>query len=351
MNKPLVSIVLPVYNVEKYLNRCIETIANQTYKNIEILLIDDGSTDRSGKLCDCWRDSDNRIKVIHKINQGLGMARNTGIDYAQGKYICFFDSDDYIEINTIEECVNKMESENSDIICFGLNEIDKKGNIKKVFIPKTKLDFYENRDVQNILVPEIIGPNQETGESANLRLSAWSFMYSSVLIHNINFRFVSERGIISEDVYSLLELFSRVQKASIIRKAFYNYCDNESSLSRVFRNDRYNKIKRFYFEVTELCKRLEYSSEVCKRLDGIYLSFAIAALKQVIESDLSLGNKIEYVKSIVEDDLLGKVLSNFNDTNENKMRKLLHKILRKKSNFLTYALISSKIKMDSFRFK
>lgn len=98
----LISLIVPVYNVEKYLDKCLETITNQTYSNMEIILIDDGSTDLSGKKCDEWEKKDSRVRVIHKKNGGLSSARNAGIDVAKGKYISFIDSDDYIELNMIE---------------------------------------------------------------------------------------------------------------------------------------------------------------------------------------------------------------------------------------------------------
>lgn len=102
MNK-LISLVVPVYNVEKYLDKCLETITKQTYSKLEIILVDDGSTDLSGKKCDEWEKKDARIKVIHKENGGLSSARNAGIDVATGEYITFVDSDDFIDYKMIEE--------------------------------------------------------------------------------------------------------------------------------------------------------------------------------------------------------------------------------------------------------
>ena len=111
----LVSIVVPVYNVEKYLNRCIFSIVNQTYKNIEIILVDDGSGDNSGTICDEWAEKDARIKVIHKSNGGLSSARNVGVSAVQGEYISFIDSDDYIRPTMIKDLVLCCEKFNADI--------------------------------------------------------------------------------------------------------------------------------------------------------------------------------------------------------------------------------------------
>ena len=119
MNLPKVSVVIPVYNVEKYLDRCIDSVVNQTYRNIEIILVDDGSPDGCPKKCDEWSEKDSRIKVIHKENQGLGMARNTGIDNATGEYIFFFDSDDFVETTLVEKCLFAIKTTASDAAVFG----------------------------------------------------------------------------------------------------------------------------------------------------------------------------------------------------------------------------------------
>ena len=116
MNKQdLISVIVPVYNVENYLKRCLDSIINQTYQNIEIILIDDGSTDNSGNLCEDYKKIDNRIKVVHKTNGGLSDARNTGIKKAKGKYITFVDSDDYVEYDYVEYLYNLIKKYDTNI--------------------------------------------------------------------------------------------------------------------------------------------------------------------------------------------------------------------------------------------
>ena len=105
------SIVLPIYNVERYLQRCLDSVLGQTYKNYEVIMVDDGSTDNCPAICDNYAARDTRIKVIHKQNAGLGMARNTGIENATGDYICFFDSDDFVATNLLELCAKELEKE------------------------------------------------------------------------------------------------------------------------------------------------------------------------------------------------------------------------------------------------
>ncbi len=117
-NQALISVIIPVYNVEEYLHKCVDSVINQTYKNIEILLIDDGSTDSSGRICDEYSAKDERIRVIHQQNGGLSVARNTGIDASNGDYIYFLDSDDYIAENALEILLTIAVTDNSEIVFY-----------------------------------------------------------------------------------------------------------------------------------------------------------------------------------------------------------------------------------------
>jgi glycosyltransferase involved in cell wall biosynthesis len=127
--KPIISIIVPIYNVEKYLDRCITSLRNQTLKNIEIILVDDGSPDNCPNLCDKYAQQDYRIKVIHQKNKGLGLARNAGIDIAQGKYIAFVDSDDYVSTKMYEQLYNESLKQDFDIIYCGVNSQKSNGKI------------------------------------------------------------------------------------------------------------------------------------------------------------------------------------------------------------------------------
>lgn len=125
----LVSIIIPVYNVEKYLNKCIDSVLNQTYKDLEVILVDDGSTDSSPEICDDYGQKDSRVKVIHKENGGQGEARNFGLDIAKGEYVLFVDSDDYIAKNTVELTLQRAEKYNADMVIFDYVMVDERGNI------------------------------------------------------------------------------------------------------------------------------------------------------------------------------------------------------------------------------
>lgn len=128
----LISIIIPVYNNDEYLDRRFNSITSQTYKNLEIILIDDESTDNSGPICDTWANKDNRIKVIHKHHEGVAVARNCGLRIAQGEYIGFADADDWVDANMFENLTTALEQFNADIAICGFEEIGNDSRIVKV---------------------------------------------------------------------------------------------------------------------------------------------------------------------------------------------------------------------------
>ena len=156
MDNYLVSIIVPIYNVEKYLDRCIQSILNQSYENLEIILVDDGSPDRSSEICDEYRKSDQRIKVVHKENGGLSDARNAGLILAKGKYIIFLDSDDYIEHTMVEDAVTVLEKNDSDIVIWGYyaDFVDEDENLisSKIINPCISGDFLKS-DFYEVTIP------------------------------------------------------------------------------------------------------------------------------------------------------------------------------------------------------
>lgn len=343
MEEKLVSIVLPIYNVEKYLNRCLESVVNQTYKNLEIILVDDGSTDGCPAICDDWAKRDERIMVIHKQNAGLGMARNTGIENATGDFICFYDSDDYIEIETIQKCVDVLEKNKAELVCYGLKNIDRCGKETGSLVPKVKKLLYSGEEVLNQFLPELIAPDPNKGGCPNFRMSAWSAVYSLKLIKTSSWRFVSEREIIAEDVYSLLGLYNHVNKVVVLPEALYCYCENDSSLSRSYKKDRYQKIKFFYQESLKLANELNYSEDIKHRISEPYLAFTIAAMKQEVAVGESKSAVISRLKTIIKDDLLQSVLRANKKDRVSRNRKLLFLVMRAKLYSVCYILLKAKI--------
>ena len=342
MRKGVVSVVLPIYNVEKYLNRCVKSVVNQSYENLEIILVDDGSPDNCPALCDEWAKKDNRIKVVHKKNAGLGYARNTGIETATGEYICFFDSDDYVALDTIEKAYNLATKEKSDMVVFGFCNVKANGETGKAVIPRTEKNTFFGEEVQNVFLADLIGPDVKNGKQTDLWMSAWACLYSLEVIQKASWRFVSERDIISEDIYSLLGLYKYVDRVSVLSEALYFYCENAGSLTHTYKQDRYNKIKNFYKACYRLAEENNYSDNVKERLSYPYLSNTIAAMKMIVGSDLTKTLKYEQLKQIIDDDTLQNILSKTNIQKEKKTRKLLLVAIKKKQYSFIYWLIKIK---------
>lgn len=342
MTEELISIVLPIYNVEKYLNRCIKSVVNQSYRNLEIILVDDGSPDQCPQLCEEWAKKDNRIKVVHKENAGLGMARNTGIESANGEYICFFDSDDYVALDVIEKAYVQIKKYHAELVLFGFCNVNSDGKTKKCTVPQTEKEFYDGASVQTYVLPNLIAPDPVTGEKTNLWMSACACMYSMKAIQRENWRFVSERQYISEDVYSLLYLYKNVQSVAILSDALYFYCENGVSLTHVYRKDRYDKNKYCYDACQEVCRELGYNQDVKDRLAFQYLANIIGALKTVVTSDCSKDERLRNLKDIVVDAHFQTVLSQMNVSKESFNRKCLIMAMRMKMSHIVYLLVRAK---------
>lgn len=342
MNKGLISVVLPIYNVEHYLNTSIESVVNQSYRNLEIILVDDGSTDSSPEICENWKNKDSRIKVIHKQNAGLGYARNTGIENATGEYICFFDSDDFIDADTIKISFETANKYNADIVLFGYRSVDSKGNVIEEHIPTPSRNVYSGTCVQDYFLPNLIAPNLKTGENFHVLMSMCTGLFSAKLILSTGWRNESERKIISEDVYSLLKLYKYVNTVAVIPKAFYNYRVNENSLTHVFRPDRYEKIRVFHQACMKICDQNQYSEEVKERLGYSYFSFVIAALKIIVHSDIAQNVKRQEFLKIVKDPYLHRILERTETLHESFGRKILIKLICRKQYKFLYTLLKFK---------
>ena len=305
---PLVSVVLPIYNVEKYLDQCVASVVSQTYSNLEIILIDDGATDSCPRKCDEWAMRDSRIRVIHKQNQGLGMARNSGLEASTGDYICFFDSDDFVDEDTIERCVCRAVEESADVVLFGLRSVSTDGRmVLGENVPKCPKPTYSGEEVVNEFLPYLVGPDWGTGEDWHLMASACGCFADNHMLNACGFKFTSEREIISEDVYSMLGFYQHVRCVSVIGRAFYNYRVNPKSLTHVYRPDRLERVREFYQASVRLVNKCDYPVVVKERLSAPYVSFTIAALKELARSNESKGTKRKLILGLADDPIFNEV--------------------------------------------
>ncbi len=339
MKKGLVTVVVPVYKAEQYLERCISSIVHQTYQNIEVLLIDDGSPDACPHLCDAWAKRDPRVHVVHKTNEGLGCARNTGIEYSEGEYICFIDSDDYIARDTIEKAYLAAEQYGADVVCFGMSCVSGSGQIVNSYVPQRMKQVYFGEEIRDDLLLQMIGNNPDTGEQCQIPLSACCKLYSMELIEAIGWRFVSEKEIISEDFYSIMRIMHFVKSVAVVPEALYFYCENMNSVTHTYYPDRFEKICWFYVKMMELIYELNYSDKIRKQFGDIFLGMLIAVMKQEVDSPQSYSAKRKRLKTFLQNDLVQRILKEQKDCPYNLKKRLLFLAMRKRMYDLTYIFV------------
>lgn len=212
--KTLISVVVPIYNVEDYLNRCVTSLVNQTYKNLEIILVDDGSPDSCPKICDEWAHKDSRIIVVHKVNGGLSDARNAGFNVASGELIAFIDSDDWIDIDAFEKMYNRLLEDDSDVVSCGVKWVSEDGSLINEVSVKDEEVFDTHSAMSEIIV------------DGKLKQHVWNKLYKRKLIEDIPF----EKGKYHEDVFWSYQVFGRAQKVSLMKESFYNYVQRSNSI-------------------------------------------------------------------------------------------------------------------------
>lgn len=248
-SEDLVSIIVPVFNVEKYLSRCINSLVAQDYKQLEIILVNDGSTDSSMTICKEYEKKDNRIKIINQQNQGLSMARNAGLKLAHGKYICFVDSDDWVEKDYVSYGMNLIKKYKCEMACFGYYLSNGKYKRQMPKLNGKNISGVCNRiEGQKLLARDVI-----------IASHAWDKVYKKELFDNI--RFPANR--VYEDVFIMHEVMNNCSRIAYSSKPEYCYYERENSIARTYKNK--NIID---FLDAELC-RYHFYKENCEEAVGI----------------------------------------------------------------------------------
>lgn len=305
-----VSFIVPVYNVEKYLKRCVDTILNQTYKDIEVILVDDKAKDNSGVLCDEMAKEDARVIVIHKEkNEGLGYARNTGLEAATGAFIVFVDSDDYIDLTLCEKCVNKLNSTGADVCYYGQKK-DICGKIEEYSFTGLKSEYVGESIVNDFLTNTLAQSVNQTG-APTIGMAAWKMMYRAQVIKNNNLKFVSERDWLNEDLFFRVELVKCIDKITIVPENLYYYCYNDASLTTSYRPDRFDASKRMYKKLVEDTKTFN-SSEIENRCKRAFMNNLMVCLRQEVRfAKKNTGSYAARINDICQDQCVKDVLKSY----------------------------------------
>ena len=216
----LVSVVMPVYNVEKYLAEAVDSVLRQTYDAWELILVDDGSTDTSGEMCDSYANKDCRIRAIHQDNAGLSGARNTGMANAKGEYLLFVDSDDYISNTALQDMIETAREEMADCILFEIAQFDDRTDKIKIYAQYQEEEFKENETAVDIL--------RRLLQTKEYQAMAWGYMINCKLLKKINLSF--QRGILHEDELFTLQYMLQCKKIALVDHTCYYYRVRENSI-------------------------------------------------------------------------------------------------------------------------
>lgn len=293
----LVSVIVPVYNTRPFLRQCLESIVAQTHDNLEILLIDDGSTDGSGTVCDRWTESDKRIRMIHQENAGAGLARNRGLDAASGQYVLFVDSDDYIAPETVALCVAKSEETNAGVVLFGRCEVGLDGSIRRQKVPAGLTEF-DRGQVRNDLLPGLFTYDRGFGVGVGGK------MFDLRLLRRGRARFPSEREVASEDACFMLAAFAGISAAAVVPEGLYFYRNNPASLSRAYRAGQQDRNDAFLRRSLALCEAAGYPPKTADHIRARYHTLSLVGMKQIVGADMPEAEKRAALAAVFSNPLL-----------------------------------------------
>jgi glycosyltransferase involved in cell wall biosynthesis len=338
-----ISVIVPIYNGAKYINECIEMVINQTFKNFELIIVDDGSTDNSFEMCNEYAKKDSRVKLISKKNGGTWAARNKGIDVSTGKYIIFFDCDDWYEENILKEMYETIESNNVDLVISGQTNVivDKNGETvrRTTVIPNNH--FFKTKD--EILGNYILLRKEEIGDTL------WNKIYKSKIIKKYNLRFENyKRG---EDTIFNATYYEHIEKCIVIGKALYNYRIENANPVWLKYSENYLNIVTEENEtiVNKLEKWGKYDMSAIEYQSTHFTYRIIEYFYRVVypKNQLNFKNKFEKVLNLLNDEQVIKNLENSNVVG--KFHRLLIKFMKSKNVVLILFLVRIKLIQNSLR--
>ncbi len=320
---PLVSIIVPVYNVEQYLTTCLDSLINQTYRNIEIICVNDGSPDRSIDILNSYALSDSRVKVVSKSNGGISDARNYGIKYASGKYFMFIDSDDWLDSCACEKTVYAAEANGADCVMFAYTKEFGNTHVPVQIFKNYELNnpnigfkqiveghLIENTDIRDYILLKTFGPTSTQlckPQECDITVSACMQLFKSNLFKDIKFYDIRKLGTFEDGVYQI-DVYSRCKRFIYIDVPWYHYRKtNASSITSKYNPDLHIRWKGLFNLLYEKSAKYANDEEERKSFENainnrIALSILPLGLN-VVRADISFKSKRNILKSILKDEV------------------------------------------------
>lgn len=302
-----VSVIVPVYNSRKYLKECIESIINQDLEEIELILVNDGSTDNSLDICQKYAMKDSRIKIIDKPNGGVSSARNAGILAASGEYIGFVDSDDWIQSEMYSNMYKNIKETGSNIcICNYIEESF--GNSKPITL-NIKKRILLKEDIINELVLNMIGPKDLNSNSEPIMGNIWRLLFKKDFIKEYNLNFPINIHFM-EDLLFCIKAFIKAKQITIDNGYYYYYRNNSNSASRSYINDIYTIQKNIFDIIENIIKGENLFDIAAERLNIRYVNLCIGSVINEVckNNNIKIKNKISTIKNICNDEKLNQIL-------------------------------------------
>lgn len=298
--KPKVSIIVPIYNVEQYLNRTMHSLLAQTLKDIEIIMVDDESPDNCPAICDKYVARYPNIKVVHKKNAGLGMACNSGIEVATGEYIAFCDSDDYVDRDMYETMYQAAKKYNADAVYTGIKTVNQLGEIH-IMNEYSSCQVYQEKFEINHFLMNMIASVPTDKVERHVPMSAKVVLYRKSMIDMFHLRFVSERKLICEDLVWNMDVLCHSKCVVTLPTTFYYYYNNTASLSKKVRTDRFPFFKTMREALITKVQKYNMPIETLQRIDRMFIGYSRFFVGGIIKSNLSSKEKRQVVNEVCQD--------------------------------------------------
>ena len=287
-----ISVIVPVYNVENYLSECIDSLLNQTLQDIELILVDDESSDNSPKICEDYAKKDSRVKVVHKKNGGLGLARNTGLKFISGEYVIMIDSDDMIKpSNALEMLYNVCKKDSLDACYFCFTRFDKNGEHFCNDGPSSYMVFDSPQKVKSFCL-DMVGTSPEYPKDNRYEFSACKVLYSVKIIKDNKLSFVSERSYASEDIFWNVDFLCHSEKVAFLPKGFYYYRYNAQSISHSVNENKIKAIDDSALYMRQHLAKYFSANEMELSYKRFLLRTLRISLKSIIFTDNSIRKKL-----------------------------------------------------------
>lgn len=334
----LISVIIPIYNVEQYLRRCLDSVLSQTYTELEVILVDDGSTDTCGQICDEYTATDKRVKVIHKANAGQGLARNSALEIATGEYVTFVDADDYIDKTHIENLYKALSDNDAQAVIGTYTAVDNSGATRKNPL-LFKEGVYEAQQIKDEIVLPLIGADADDQNDVIVDASTCMNLYLMDIIRQNNLTFISERYAVAEDQFFNIDYFLCAKKIIAVNEYGYYYFINTSSTSRKYNEKRFERTLNYYHTLNERVKRYGLDSVAAHRADRSFLMKIRVNIRLIVLSDLKFADKLRKISAILENDVVATCLGNYPIQAYIPSMRLLMKMMRRKNTFFVYTLM------------